>query len=91
VFVDETGCNTNKSNDGREGVELFVLQKNINDAGAPTESMTDLHFTVLRFLFRTGEPVMCTVIFKSKQKVGKIPVSCKGLDIMFMMLMTIAK
>ncbi len=58
LFVDETGCNTNQLNDGQVGGELFMQPKNDNEAGAPTGSTTDLHFTVLGFKFETGEPVM---------------------------------
>jgi hypothetical protein len=69
LFVDKTGCNTNQLNDGRVGGELFVLPKNDNEAGAPTGSTTELHFTVLGFVSGTGEPVMCAIIFKSDQKL----------------------
>jgi hypothetical protein len=83
LFVDETGCNTNQLNDGRVGGELFVLPKNDNEAGAPTGSTTELHFTVLGFVSGTGEPVMCAIIFKSDQKISEIPISWKtGIDIM---------
>jgi hypothetical protein len=83
LFIDETGCNTNQLNDGRVGGELFVLPKDDNEAGAPTGSMTDLHFTVLGFLSRTGEPVMCAILFESNQKVSEIPINWKtGINLM---------
>ncbi len=43
----------------------------------PTGSMTDLHFTVLRFVSRIGEPVICAILFKSDQKVHEIPINWK--------------
>jgi hypothetical protein len=82
LFVDETGCNTNQLNDGRVGGELFIVPKIDNEAGAPTGSTTDLHFTVLGFISGTGEAVMCATIFKSEQPVSEIPISWKlGLDL----------
>jgi len=62
---------------------LLVLPKNDYHAGAPTGTTTDLHFTVLGFISGTGEPVICTIIFKREQNVSEIPISWKtGLDIM---------
>jgi len=53
-----------------------------DEAGAPTGSTMDLHFTVLGFISGTGEAVMCAIIFKSEQPVSEIPISWKlGLDI----------
>jgi hypothetical protein len=77
LFVYETGCNTNPLNDGRVGGELFDLPKNDNEAGDPTGSTTKLHFTVLGFKSRIGEPVMCAIIFESDQKNIEIPISWK--------------
>jgi hypothetical protein len=92
LFVDETGCNTNQSNDGQVGGELLVLPTNDNKAGAPTGSMTDLHFTVLGFISGTGEPVICTIILKSEENVSEIPISWKQvLTSWSMMLTTIAR
>jgi hypothetical protein len=59
-----------------------VVLKDDNEAGTPTGSTTDIHFTVLGFLSGTGEAVMCAIIFKSDQPVSEIPISWKlGLDI----------
>ncbi len=83
LFIDETGCNTNPLNDGRVGGELFVVPKEDNEAGAPTESTTDLHITVIRFVSGTGELAMHVIIFKSDQKLSEIPINWKtGIDLM---------
>jgi hypothetical protein len=74
-FINDTCCNMNQLNDGREGGKLFIMPKIGNEAGAPTGSMTDLHFMVLGFISGTGEAVMCTFIFKSEQPVSEIPIS----------------
>jgi hypothetical protein len=42
--------------DGRAGNECFILPKADHECGAPTGTTTDLHFTVLPFISRTGEP-----------------------------------
>ncbi len=76
-IVDKTGCNTNQLNDGNVRWELFILPKNIGDAAAPTGATTDLNFTVLAFFSGTCEPVLCTIIFKSEQKLSEIPVNWK--------------
>jgi hypothetical protein len=82
LFVDETGCNTNQLNDGRVGGELLILPKLDRECGAPTGANTDLHYTVLPFVSGTGEAVLCTIIFKSKQDISEIPINWKtGIDI----------
>jgi hypothetical protein len=80
--MDETGCNTNQLNDGRVGGKLFVVPKDDHEAGAPIGLTTDIHFTVLGFMFGTVEAVMCAIIFKSDQLVSEIPSRKLELDIM---------
>ncbi len=43
---------------------LFIMPKNVGDSAAPAVATTDIHFTVLPFMSGTGEPVLCTNIFK---------------------------
>ncbi len=82
LFVDETGCNTNQLNDGKVGGEVFIMPKNCGDAAAPAGATTDLHFTVLPFISGTGEPVLCSIIFKSEQDISQIPINWKlGIDL----------
>jgi hypothetical protein len=40
---------------------------------------TNIHFMVHPFMSRTGEAVMCAIIFKSEQDISKIPVSWKTI------------
>jgi len=82
LFVDETGCNTNQLNDGKVGGEVFIMPKNCGDAAAPAGATTDIHFTILPFISGTGEPVLCSIIFKSKQDIKDIPLNWKlGIDL----------
>ena len=82
LFVDETGCNTNQLNDGKVGGEVFIMPKNCGDGAAPAGATTDLHFTVLPFISGTGEPVLCSIIFKSEQDIKDIPLNWKlGIDL----------
>jgi hypothetical protein len=64
-------------NDWRVGNKQFIVPKVDSECGAPTSETADIHFTVLPFISGTGEAVMCTIIFKSKQDVSKIPISWK--------------
>lgn len=80
IFVDETGCNTNQKTDGLIGGEQ-VLVSTDNTGTGRSGSTTDLRYTVLGFTNGLGEPVMCAVIFQSKQPIEKIPLIWKlGLD-----------
>jgi hypothetical protein len=60
VFVDETGCNTNQTDDGNYGGELFVVPRGVKGCGR-TGATTDLHFTVVPFIAGTGEAIMVAV------------------------------
>jgi hypothetical protein len=81
LFVDETGCNTNQKSDGLVGGERFVVPADNTGIGC-VGSVTDIHFTVMCFTSGMGEPVMCSVIFKSEKKVSEIPLNWKtGIDI----------
>ena len=58
------------------------MPKNCGDAAAPAGATTDLHFTVLPFISGTGEPVLCSIIFKSEQDISQIPINRKlGIDL----------
>jgi hypothetical protein len=82
LFVDETGCNTSQLNDGKVGGEVFTMPKNCGDAAAPAGATTDIHFTILPFISGTGEPVLCSIIFKSEQDIKDIPLNWKlGIDL----------
>jgi hypothetical protein len=66
VFVGETGCNTNQTDDGHYGGELFVIPKGVKGCGRKGVT-TDLHFTVSPFISGTGEAIMCGVVLKSEK------------------------
>ncbi len=69
------GCNTDQLNDGKVWWELFIMPKIVG-------STTGIHFTVLPFMSGTGEPVLCTIVFKSEQHISEIPVNWKmGIDL----------
>ncbi len=53
----------------------FIMPKADPESGAPVDDTTDLHFTVLPFVFGTGDAVMCVIIFKSEQQVSEISLS----------------
>jgi hypothetical protein len=57
----------NHLNDGKVGGALFIIQKTVGDTAAQVRATTDINFTVLPFNSGTGEPVMCSTIFKSEQ------------------------
>jgi hypothetical protein len=67
VFVDETGCKTNQTDDGNYGGELFVVPKGIRCGR--TGVTTDLHFTVVPFISGTGDAIMVAVILKSEKHI----------------------
>jgi hypothetical protein len=80
VFVDETGCNTNQTDDGNYAGELFVVPKGENGGGR-TGVTTDLHFTVVPFIAGTGEAIMVAVILKSEKHIKDCPSSWEfGID-----------
>jgi hypothetical protein len=58
---------------GMWGGETFIVPKDDPEA-APRGSTTDIHFTVLAFMSRLGDP-MRAVIFKSELPVSEIPLS----------------
>jgi hypothetical protein len=81
LFVDETGCNTNQTEDGYVGGELFVFPKDMTCC-SKSGATTDIHFTVLPFIAGIGEAVLCAVIMKSDLHVKDIPLSWKnGIDV----------
>lgn len=81
LFVDETGCNTNQTEDHLVGGRLYVLPRHENDGGK-IGSTTDIHFTLLCFSAATGDPLMCAIILKSEQDIKDIPIHWKfGIDI----------
>jgi hypothetical protein len=58
------------------------MPKNCGDAAAPAGATTDIHFTILPFTSGTGEPVLCSIIFKSEQDIKGIPLNWKlGIDL----------
>jgi hypothetical protein len=75
IFVDEVGSHTTQANDKNTGGKKFVCSTN----GWPQQraNMKDAHFTVLGFAAISGEPIMCCIIFASKELE---PVMIQGLD-----------
>jgi hypothetical protein len=75
LFVNEMGCNTNQLNDEKVEGEVYIMPKSCGDEAAPAGATTDLHFTILPFISGTGEPVLCSIIFKSEQDINDIPLN----------------
>ena len=61
LFVDEVGNNTNMKDDGKVGGERLLKEK--GQRAKITAATSDANFTVLGFTAKTGEPVMCVIIF----------------------------
>ena len=71
IMGDETGCNTNMKADGHVGGKKYMGEAGTRGCNKRAIA-TDMHFTVLPFTNAIGEPVLCSVIFASDNKDGKI-------------------
>jgi hypothetical protein len=66
VFVDETGCNTIQKTDHKRGNEKRIVGTDEDTGNGLTGAVSDNHFTILCFQSGTGEPIICSIIFKSE-------------------------
>ena len=74
MFVDEIGKNTNQKNECQVGGQQVVLPIGCNTCSI-NGAATNIHVTVLCFTAATVEPVMASVILKSKKEVKDLPLS----------------
>ena len=61
LYVDKVGNNTCQKDDGNKGGEEYLDQRGSQSQKAC--SISDVHWTALRFTAGNGQPVLCVIIF----------------------------
>ena len=78
LHLDETGCNTNMKNDGQVGGRRVISARGVKCE--ITGANTDIRFTLLPVSNSLGQPVICVLIYQSKD--GILPDNMMtGIDI----------